>query len=166
MMNKIEIERILNLQHGAYELLLWINKRAENEQSLLCDENLEKWRYAESCESWVREMQGMIPRDLRPAEADIPAFARLFSAFFRTSFRVVDNAFVSDGEIYGGNYYYQSGQRRLMAGSPEAKKSSKGKARVRETADELRVIALEELTLENECFPRAQRWKPSLTTRL
>ena len=150
-MDKTEIERILNLQNRAYEFLLWINKRAEKEQDLLRDENLEKWRYAESCESWVREMQGMIPRDLRPDESDIPAFSRLFSAFFRTSFRVVDNATVSDRGSYG--HYYQSDQRRLMAGAPEAKKSSKGKARVRETADELRVISLEELALENELFP-------------
>lgn len=152
-MNKTDIERILGLQHGAYELLLWLNKRAENEQALLCDENLEKWRYAESCEVWVRDMYGMIPRDLRPAESDIAAFSRLFSSFFRTSFRVVDNATVSDGGSYGDDYYYQSGQRRLMASAPDGKRSSKGNARVRETADELRVIALEELALENELFP-------------
>ncbi len=42
-MNKSEIERLLQLQNSAYELLLWLNKRAENEQEILSDSNLEKW---------------------------------------------------------------------------------------------------------------------------
>lgn len=154
MMNKTDIERILGLQNGAYELLIWLNKRAQDEQSLLGDENLEKWRYAESCENWVRDIYGMIPRDLRPDESDIPAFSRLFSAFFRTSFRLVEDAPIKAYDDWGEERgHVGSGKRKLVAGAPDGKKSSKGKAKVRESADELRVIALEELALENELFP-------------
>lgn len=153
-MNKKDIERILWLQNAAYELLLWINKRAEQEQALLSDSNLEKWRYAESCENWVRDIYGMIPRDLRPDEVDVAAFARLFSAFFRTSFRVAENSPIKTYDDWGEERgHIGSGQRKLVAGAPDGKKSSKGRAKVRESADELRVIALEELALENELFP-------------
>ncbi len=153
-MNPTEIERLLQLQNSAYELLLWIDKRAYSEQSLLSDENQQKWRYAESCESWVRDIYGMIPQNLRPDDADIPAFARLFSAFFRTSFRVIENAPVTAYDYHGHESGFVAGaNRKLMAGAPDGKKSSKAKAKIRESADDLRVIALEELALQNELFP-------------
>ena len=153
-MDKTEIERILRLQNGAYELLLWLDHRAQTEPELLSNQNQEKWRYAPSCEAWVRAIYGMIPQNLRPGEADIPAFARLFSSFFATSFRVVENAPVTAHDYYGHPSGFVAGpKRRLMAGAPDGKKSSKAKAKIRESADELRVLALEELALEHELFP-------------
>ncbi|PQV63814.1 hypothetical protein B1R32_10818 [Abditibacterium utsteinense] len=150
-MNKSEIERLLQLQNSAYELLLWLNKRAENEQEILSDSNLEKWRTAASCENWVREMEGMFPQALRPSPDDIPAFSHLFSSFFQTSFRLVENAPVPAHDYYGHQNSYIAGvRRRLMAGAPSAKKSTKGKAKVGESARELRLITLEELALEND----------------
>jgi hypothetical protein len=73
-MNKSDIERILHLQQSAYELLLWVNKRAENEQEIISDHNLERWRFGDTCEAWVPDVYGMIPNALRPAEEDVPAF--------------------------------------------------------------------------------------------
>ncbi|HEX8549925.1 MAG TPA: hypothetical protein VF681_00080 [Abditibacteriaceae bacterium] len=150
-MNRNDIERILRLQNSAYELLLWLNKRAENEQELLSDHNLEQWRHGESCENWVRETSGMIPQAIRPSQEDIPAFARLFSSFFLTSFRLTERAPVVSYDYYGHESgYVGSGKRRLMAGAPSGKKSAKGKVKVEESARELRIIALEELALEND----------------
>lgn len=157
-MQHADIERILRLQNFAYEFLLWLNQRAENEQQLLRDENLTKWRYAESREDWVRQMHGMIPLAMRPEEADIPAFARLFSSFFQTSFHLVENA-PRRGYDYSGHEsgFVGSEHRRLMPGAPGGKKTPKGKAKIDESARHLRLIALEELALENDLAPpRAQ----------
>jgi hypothetical protein len=150
MMNKSDIERILKLKNSAYELLLWLNKRAETQNDILSDRNLEKWRFGESCEGWVRDFYDSIPLALRPAPADIPAFARLFSSFFQTSFRLVESAPSVDYSGYGGKIYVGSGKRKLIAGAPGGKKSAKGKAKVSNSARELRLIALEELALEHD----------------
>ncbi|HEY0075859.1 MAG TPA: hypothetical protein VGB77_17285 [Abditibacteriaceae bacterium] len=131
-MEKSDIERILHLHNTAYEFLLWLNKRAGNEQEILSDQNLEKWRYAESCEAWVREMHGMIPQSLRPSVEDIPAFARLFSSFFQTSFYLVESAPTPAYDYFGDQSgYVKSGKRKLMAGAPSGKKSPKGKAKIK-----------------------------------
>lgn len=153
-MNREDIERILRLQNSAYELLLWLNKRAETEQEILSDQNLEKWRFGESCEAWVRDVRGMIPQALRPADDEIPAFARLFSSFFQTSFRLVESAPTVAYDYYGHESgYVGSGRRKLMAGAPSGKKTPKGKAKVGKSARELRLIALEELAIENDFLP-------------
>jgi hypothetical protein len=150
-MSRNDIERILRLQGTAYELLLWLNKRAENDQEILSDHQLEKWLFAESCETWVRDVCGMFPQVLRPSQEDIPAFARLFSSFFQTFFRVVGNAPTLGYDCCGcEGGYVASGKRKLMAGAPGGKKSAKGKAKIGASAHELRLIALEELALEND----------------
>lgn len=149
-MNRNDIEAILQLQNSAFELLMWLNKRAEQEQQILSDENLEKWRHAESCEAWVRDVYGMLPQSLRPSSEEIPAFAHLFSSFFLTSFRLIENAPARVYDGWGENSYGGSGRRKLMAGAPGGKKSSKGKKKVGESARELRLIALEELAIEND----------------
>lgn len=150
-MTETEISRLLELQRSAYELLLWIDGRARTDSEMLSDTNLEKWRYATSCEAWMRDIYGMIPRALRPLEAEIPAFARLFSAFFVTSFHLDESAPTPAYDKWGEKTgYVGSGRRRLVAGSPEGKKTPKGKAKVDETARELRLIALEELALEGD----------------
>lgn len=153
-MNREDIERLLRLQHSAYELLLWLNKRAETEQEILSDQNLDKWRVAESCEAWVRDVYGMIPTALRPAADEIPAFARLFSSFFQTSFRLVVSAPTRAYDDWGEDSgWVGSGKRKLMAGAPSGKKTHKGKEKVAESARHLRLIALEELALENDLLP-------------
>lgn len=148
-MNRTEIERILRLQKGAYEFLLWIDERAERDQSLLNDENLEKWRHGASCEEWVRHIHGSIPVAIRPETDEIPAFSRLFSSFFQTSFRISEGAPRREYR-WNEQLYITGGKRKLVAGAPGGKKSAKGKAKLGESARELRLIALEELALDNE----------------
>ena len=144
------ITRVLELQRGAYGLLLWLGERAQNDNSILGDDNLEKWRAADSTQEWLRLFVGMMPADLRPQEADFSAFARLFSSFFSTSFHISET---SNERIVPG-YYWQERRRSLVAGAPSTgKKSAKGKARVKEGARELERLALEHLALEGELFP-------------
>lgn len=154
VMNREDIERILRLQNSAYELLLWLNKRAQNEQDILSDHNLEKWRFAESCEVWVRDIYGMIPLAIRPAEDEIPAFARLFTSFFQTSFRLVESAPTRAYDNWGEERGWTgNGKRKLLPGAPSGKKTPKGKERVEKSAHELRFIALEELAMEHDLLP-------------
>jgi hypothetical protein len=85
---------------------------------------------------------------------DIPAFARLFSSFLQTSFRLVESAPTTAYDYWGEESgWVGSGKRRLVAGAPGGKKSPKGKAKVGETAHELRILALEELALEHDFLP-------------
>lgn len=153
-MDKHEVESLLRLQKSAYEFLLWLDKRAETQQELLSDDNLEKWRFAQSCETWVRSIHGMIPQAIRPAQNEIPAFSRLFSSFFQTSFYITENAPVRSYDYYGhANGFVGSGKRKLMAGSPRGKTSSRGKSKVADSTRMLRRAALEEIALENGLFP-------------
>ncbi len=153
-MNREDIERILRLQNSAYELLLWLNKRAETEQEILSDQNLEKWRFGESCEAWVRDIYGMIPQALRPADDEIPAFARLFSSFFQTSFRLVESVPTRVYDVWAGDRGpFGSCNRKVMPSPPSGKKTPKGKEKVGKSARELRLIALEELAIENDFLP-------------
>ena len=149
-MDRNQIEGVLRLQNAAYELLLWVNSRAEQDQDILSDRNLADWRFAEPCETWVRNHLGVMPTALRPSEPEIPAFARLFSSFFQTSFRLVESAPQRVYDDRGDETWAGSGQRKLMPGAPGGKKSAKGKANVRNAVRELRLIALEALAMEND----------------
>ena len=156
-MTKQELIRVLELQEKAYNLLLWLDEQARHQADLLSDENVASWKYAESCESWVRHMIGTVPRDLRPDDGDDSAFARLFSAFFNTSFRV---------EKVKENHYHFDGQRyvrderekpKLIAGLTNTPKTAGQKSKTRESRKNLQLIALEELAIENDVdLSRAQ----------
>jgi len=149
-MNRDHIERILRLQNSAYQLLLWLNNRAEHEEDVLSDQNLEKWRHAETCELWMREVYGMIPTAIRPDEDEIAELARLFSSFLQTSFRLVESAPRRGYDYWGEQGWEGSGKRKLMPGAPGGKKTPKGREKVAGSARELRVIALEQLAREHD----------------
>ncbi len=83
-----DLKRVLKLQEQAYNLLLWIGRRAESQPGLLGDESVTELRTGAGAQAWVRRMQGSLPVEWRPEQGDIPAFARLLSAFFTTSFRL------------------------------------------------------------------------------
>ncbi len=147
------IERVLHLQGSAYEFLLWLGQRAREDDSILRDENIEAWRFPDSTQVWLGGFVGMMPAHLRPEEGDAPAFSRLFSSFFSTSFQVSEktNLTQNDGD---GRYGWQEDRRSLVAAPPSlGKKSAKGKAKVKDDARELKLLALEALALEEELFP-------------
>ena len=155
-MTKEELNRVLDLQNKAYSLLLWIDDQARHQPDLLSEENVQAWRFAASCEDWIRRMTGIFPHDLRPEESDIPAFAHLMSSFFNTSFRV-DN--VKQSRFVHGEHYDAwetfGHVRKLVPGVPAlADKTQAERKRFRqkslESARNLRFIALEELAIEND----------------
>ena len=153
---------MLGLQKGVYELLLWLNQRAGDDETILRDENLEAWRFADSTEAWLRGFVGMMPADLRPVAADVPAFARLFSSFFSTSFQVSETTNVR----LGYQNHKQEKRRSLVAVPPSlGAKSAKGKAKVKDDARELKLLALEALALEGELSPTRAELEALLARR-
>ncbi len=161
-MTKEELNRVLDLQNKAYGLLLWIDDQARHQPDLLSDENVGMWRFVASCEDWVRRMIGIFPRDLRPEENDIPAFAHLMSSFFNTSFHVEEK---NESTWYRDPDNYKVWHRKkLVSGSSAlAHKTPAEKKRVRqkgeESAHNLQLIALEELAIENDVDLSTQQLK-------
>ena len=150
-MNESQIDTLLKLQKNAYEFLLWINQRAMDDQSILSDQNLEKWKSPATCEQWVRQVLGMIPASMRPTESELPSFSKLFGAFFQTSFHLVESSPVLTSDDWGEPIWVSSGKRKLVAGAPGGKRTPKGKAKKEKSADELCLHALDELALEAGC---------------
>jgi hypothetical protein len=156
---KHEIERVLDLQQRAYNLLLWISEQARHQPDLLNESNIEKLRYAQDCDEWVRHMMGIFPEKLRPSEADISAFAHLLSSFFNTSFHVET---VNESNWSGRYSSYETWvTTKLVPGAPKSDKGPAAKKRAKEkdrqSAHNLQLIVLEELAFENDIdLTRAQ----------
>jgi hypothetical protein len=152
-MERKELERVLDLQQKAYELLLWISGQAKSNPSLLSQENIDKFRYADSCEEYVHHMKGIFPERLRPDEIDNSAFAHLLSSFFNTSFHVSTNPELGwKGTHWWDEHPIPTGERYLILkpGKPKEKRTKKAKERDAEVARNLQFIALEELAIEND----------------
>lgn len=147
-MTREELNRVLDLQNKAYGLLLWIDDQARHQPDLLSEKNVEAWRSVASCEDWIRRMIGIFPRDLRPDEVDIPAFAHLMSSFFNTSFRVEEK----NSSDWHSRYdpYTVERRRRLLPGVSSTRKTKAQKEKTLESARHLQLIALEELAIEND----------------
>jgi hypothetical protein len=140
-------------------LLLWISDQAQQQPDLLSESNLEKLRYAQGCDEWVRHMMGIFPEKLRPQEADISAFAHLLSSFFNTSFHV---ATVNESDWSGRHSQYNTWvATKLVPGAPKSTKGPAAKKRAqekdRQSAHNLQLIVLEELAIEHDIdLTRAQ----------
>lgn len=148
-MTKEELVRVLDLQRKAYNLLLWIDEQARHQADLLSDENVAAWKYADSCQSWVRQMSGIFPRDFRTEENDISAFSHLMPSFFNTSFHVEEKTVSKYSHSYDS--YIADKRVRLVAGVSSTRKTKAQKEKTLESARHLQFIALEELAIENDC---------------
>lgn len=137
-----QIDRVLRLHRAAYEALVWLGNIALARPHMLDDETVALLRDEAACVAWVRRDPGRFPDRVRPAQADVGAFAHLFASFFQTSFRV-------ERRLLDGNPYY-----RVVARKDEAAgKDRLGVRRVpralerkrRDEAIDLRMRALVEL---------------------
>lgn len=75
-------------QKRAYGLLMWLNQEARSNPAMLSAEAVEQMASAESCVSWINHHLNSLPREFWPEPSELMPFARLFSSFFATSFRV------------------------------------------------------------------------------
>ena len=145
-MTREELNRVLDLQNKAYKLLLWIDGEAPQ---LLSDTNVEAWKQTDTCEDWARQMMNTFPFELQCEENDIPTFSHLFSAFFTTSFHV-EQKNESNWARTQGHHYDVWSRRKLVAGTTSIKKTKGQKEKQAKSAHNLRLIALEELAIEND----------------
>lgn len=146
-MEKHEMERVLELQRKAYELLMWINTQAATEPALLSEESVEALRYADSCHAWIERRSGSFPQYLRIEPQDVAAFAHLLSAFFSTSFRVEE---AHQNFLRPSGHGWRTEKRRRLVSGATAKKSRAAREKIEASAQHLQLIALEELAIEND----------------
>lgn len=146
-----QIEPVLHLHRQAYDLLLWVNKRAESNPDMLSDRNIQNWRFPDACSRWLRSAGGTFPHSLRLEERDIPVVANLFSSFFQTSFRLNPKAPVACLDDWGEPAWEPGGRRKLVAGQPSRTKAAK--AKTNRAMLELCLLALQELAAERQAEP-------------
>jgi hypothetical protein len=83
-----KLAHVFDLQGRAYETLLWLSNIAFARPHMLTRETADTLRNTRGCLAWVEQHRGQLPQHLRPAADEAEAFARLFSSFFQTSFRI------------------------------------------------------------------------------
>lgn len=87
-MKREELEKVMSLQKRAYGLLMWVNQAARSNPVMFSAEAVNRIRTAEGCAEWINHHLNSLPREFWPEPAELVAYARLFSSFFATSFRV------------------------------------------------------------------------------
>lgn len=153
-MEKRELEKVLELQARAYELLMWVNAQAASQPELLSEESVQSLKYATSCRAWIEKRAGSFPVQLRVEPRDLEAFSHLLSAFFSTSFRVEE---VQRGLRSGSGYNWEIEKRRRLVSGAMPARSKAAREKVEQSARNLQLIALEELAIENDVdLSRAQ----------
>ncbi len=153
-MEKHEMERVLELQRKAYELLMWINAQAASQPDLLSEESVHSLNYAASCRAWIEHRAGSFPQHLRVEAGDLDAFAHLLSAFFSTSFRVEEK---QHSLRTRSGYGWETETRRRLVSGTAGKKSRAAREKIEVSAQHLQLIALEELAIERDVdLPHAQ----------
>lgn len=87
-MEQSEIQHILRLHHQAYDALMWMNREPNVRARLLTGTEIDLLRHEQSCERWLARHVAELPKELQPSAEDHPAFARMLSSFFATSFEL------------------------------------------------------------------------------
>jgi hypothetical protein len=87
MFDEARVARVLELHERSYALLRWV-KAALRDGHLSFEVVHDAGDSASAAEEWVRRHLANLPREARPAEPDVPTFARLFVSFLKTSFRL------------------------------------------------------------------------------
>lgn len=87
-MERAEINRILRLHRQAYRALMWINHDDRARGQMFAPAEIDLLEHEQTCERWLSRHLAQLPEELRPGSEEAPAFARLLSSFFTTSFEV------------------------------------------------------------------------------
>jgi hypothetical protein len=91
MFDERRVALILDLHEKSYALLRWV-KAALKEGRLSFSVVHDATDSETAAREWIQRHLPNIPADMRPDQADIPAFARLFVSFLKTSFQLNPNA--------------------------------------------------------------------------
>jgi hypothetical protein len=77
----------IELQERSYKLLKWVNSRLQGD-TLGFNVAHQAMSAAEAAEEWMGRHWASLPLDTRPAEEQLPSFARLFASYLTTSFEL------------------------------------------------------------------------------
>lgn len=133
-MDRSEISHILKLHNLAYDLLMWLDKRASSDPYVLSPEQVEIIKSGKKCALWLNANRNSVPPELLPTEQDIPIFANLLSSFFHTSFHV--QYFEFNNKIVDA---------RLVADADQEAKQRRGGRQPGMTSKQILTLALKHL---------------------
>lgn len=139
MFDEAELRRVLGLHEKAYRLLLWLNEGMLDGRPPL-GKVAEALAFSDAALAWVRRHAAQLPEELRPADADLEPFCRLFASYLSTSFEVAEGRRISCRGCWCCGYW--NGNRHLRTRNPD--KKAKGVAR------ELKLLYLRSLAPEAE----------------
>jgi hypothetical protein len=141
MLDRIRLERVLNLQEKSYALLRWVSATLVGGKLSFAVAH-DAMDTGEAAEEWIGRHLSNIPPNARPATGEATEFARLFASYLATSFELDKPATrlqTYDGCWCGYCAYLQAGPR-LRARNP-SKKANR-------MAAELKKIYLRDLAAE------------------
>ena len=130
---------IVHLHEKAFALLRWVGRQME--AGVLDMSRVHtNMSVGEAAEEWLRRHLFSLPNDCRPAEEELPAFAKLFASYLRTSFEIGRKGMVSSCGCYCPFCAYLSNAPYLKTRALSRKD--------RESARALKMIYLQELARE------------------
>jgi hypothetical protein len=86
--NEAALEKALELQSMAYQLLRWLRERVDR-STVSFDSAHDRLSMPEAAHDWLKSNYSVIPVRCRPDRADLKAFANLVASFLATSFDLV-----------------------------------------------------------------------------
>lgn len=88
MLTRADIGDLLQMHARGYQLLLWLDRQAAREPSVLAPDVVALLAKPASCGAWLVANRFTLPLELRPENPVRDEFVNLFASFFSTSFHV------------------------------------------------------------------------------
>ena len=97
VMNRNDISNLLTQHRNAYNLLLWLDKKAVHEDKMISPPAIASLKDSELCKAWIQKNRESMPQEFLPDSNQLDIFANVLVSFFRTSFHVKTQEF--DGKV-------------------------------------------------------------------
>jgi len=166
-MKREELEKIMGWQKRAYGLLMWLNQEARSNPAMLSAEAVEQMVTAESCVGWINHHLNSLPREFWPEPSELVPFARLFSSFFVTSFRVglvgrqdslrMETSLVSGAKEAKDGRHKKHLERRQKEAALELKRAALS-GLAEEVAVVMTVVGLDAMIASTDLGPKVTLW--------
>lgn len=161
-MKREELEKVMGWQKRAYGLLMWLNHEARSKPAMLSAEAVEQMSVAESCVVWINHNLNSLPREFWPEPSELVPFARLFSSFFSTSFRVGEQGYRDASLITGAvkikdKRHKKHLERRQKEAALDLKRAAMS-ALAEETGVVVTVEGLDTMIASTELGPKVTLW--------
>jgi hypothetical protein len=143
MLNRDELSTAIDLQRRSYNLLLWLST-AVVKGVIRFDRAHDYMDEAEAAEDWIGGHYENLPLDARPKRELLKPFSRFFATYLTTSFELIKepgHQLSSECGCYCRMCSYFVGAQNL--------KTKKLLPRDRERARKAKLVALQQLSIEN-----------------